>query len=106
MSFRAVVMRDPTVLLCAFSDVIVGCRMRRFARGGEGAATGVGIRDIAQRMSGENDRKSRPALRRERVAGFFGGVIYAAADIRIRGKRLSAHGFAADARRHIFCRSA
>ena len=26
-------------------------------------------------MSGENDRKSRPALRRERVAGFFGGVI-------------------------------
>lgn len=74
MSFRAVVMRDPTVLLCAFSDVIVGCRMRRFARGGEGAATGVGIRDIAQRMSGENAQKpTRTALKAGTNA--FGGVI-------------------------------
>lgn len=107
MSFRAVVMRDPTVLLCAFFG-----RYRRLPnatvrawrrRGGHGAES---IRDIAQRMSGDNAQKStRIALR----AGdwlFIGGVIYAAADIRIRGRRLNAHGFAADVRRHIFCRSA
>ena len=47
MSFRAVVMRDPTVLLCAFSDVIVGCRMRRFARDVKGAATGPKVYEIS-----------------------------------------------------------
>ena len=44
------------------------------ARGGEGAATGVGIRDIAQRMSGENAQKpTRTALKAGTNA--FGGVI-------------------------------
>lgn len=65
MSFRAVVMRDPTVLLCAFFG-----RYRRLPnatvrawrrRGGHGAES---IRDIAQRMSGDNAQKStRIALR-------------------------------------------
>lgn len=74
MSFRAVVMRDPTVLLCAFSDVIADGRTRRSARDVKGAATGVGIRDIAQRMSGENAQKpTRTALKAGTNA--FGGVI-------------------------------
>ena len=75
MSFRAVVMRDPTVLLCAFFG-----RYRRLPnatvrawrrRGGHGAES---IRDIAQRMSGDNAQKpTRTALKAGTNA--FGGVI-------------------------------
>ena len=69
-------------------------------RGGHGAR---------YRAKDERRKRSEKSTRTASRVGdwlFIGGVIYAAVDIRIRGKRLNAHGFAADVRRHIFCRSA
>lgn len=75
MSFRAVVMRDPTVLLCAFSDVIVGCRMRRFARGREGAARAE--KPMRYRSNDERKMFKDPTRSAVEIGGTstFGGVI-------------------------------